>query len=51
MNTAHLDFPIHLESQRIGRQVERLMKQGDSLIEALLIVAKEAQERAKRLNK
>jgi uncharacterized protein YoaH (UPF0181 family) len=50
MNTAHHDFPIHLESQRVGRQLERLMKRGASLLEALATVAKEAHERAKRLN-
>ena len=49
-NTAHEDLPIHLESQRVGRKMERLMKRGASLIQALEIVAKDAHERAKRLN-
>lgn len=48
-NTAHLDYPIHLEAQRVGRQLERLMKRGASLLEALAIVAKDVQERAKRM--
>ncbi len=43
------DTTIHLESQRVGRQIERLMKRGASLFEALEIVAKEAHERAKHI--
>jgi len=48
-NTAHEDLPIHLESQRVGRQIEKLMKRGASLCKALEIVAKDAHDRAKRL--
>ena len=44
------ELPIHLESKMVGRQVERLMKRGASLLQALEIVAKDAHERAKRLN-
>jgi len=39
-NTAHLDYPVHLEAQRVAKQVELLMKEGRSLLESLAIVAK-----------
>ena len=47
-NTAHEDLPTQIESQRVGRQIERLMKRGSSLLQVLEIVTKDAFEIAKR---